>query len=159
MGPAEPCFQMPSFPLRLECISWQLVQHHLALGALRFEADALEHLRLLDPGDHESRFCIATGPEDLIAVLGVIHYRVSDDDLYFEYIRVREACRYRGIGRRMLTEVVTHPACIGLARIHFTSGSQGGDAMLRHLQWLRDKVPRLCGTSFAVVRSERGLGD
>lgn len=119
-------------------------------GALRFEDDALKHLRLLQPTDQESRFCIATRSDDLIEVLGVTRYRVTDNDLFFEYIRVREAYRWRGIGRKMLTEVVTHPSCIALPRIHFISVSAGGDALLRHLEWLRDNVQRLCGTPFAV---------
>lgn len=119
-------------------------------GAFRFEDDALEYLRLLDPADHESHVCIATGLEDLIEVLGMIHYRVTDDDLYFEYIGVRKACWYRDIGRRMVTEVVTHPACIALRRIHFTSCSEAGDALVRHLEWVRDHVPRLCGTPFVL---------
>lgn len=119
-------------------------------GALQFEDDVLKHIRLLQPTDYESRFCIATRPEDLIEVLGVTHYRVTDDDLFFEYIRVREAYRYRDIGRKMLTEVVTHPTCIGLPRIHFTPVSKGGEALLRHLEWLRDNVQRLCGKPFAL---------
>lgn len=146
----------PPFPIRLECVSWQLVQHHLRHGALRFEEDALKHLRLLQPTDHASRFCIATRPEDLIEVLGVTHYRVTDDDLFFEYIGVREAYRCRGIGRKMLTEVVTHPTCIGLPRIHFAAVSEGGDALIRHLEWLRDNVQRLCGTPFALDAKPMG---
>lgn len=145
------CSKPPPFPVRLECVSWQLVQHHIKHGALRFEDDALKYLRSLPPTDPASRFCIATQPEDLIEVLGVTHYRVTDDDLYFEYIRVRAGYRQRGIARKMLTEVVTHPACIALPRIHFSAVSQGGEALLRHLEWLRDKVQRPCGTHFALA--------
>lgn len=146
----------PSFPVRLECISWQLVQHHMRHGALRFEDDALKYIRLLQPTDYASYFCIATRLEDLIEVLGVTHYRVTDDDLFFEFIRVREAYRHRDIGRKMVTEVVTHPSCICLSRIHFTSVSEGGDALVHHLEWLRDNVQRLCGTPFALDET-RGL--
>lgn len=140
----------PPFPVRLECVSWQLVRHHLQQGALRFEDSALKHIRGLRADDFESRFCIATRLEDLIEVIGLIHYRLTFDDLYFEYIRVREAYRSRDIERRMLTEVVTHPACIGRRRLHFSAMAKGGDAWLRHLEWLRDNVQRLCGTSFVV---------
>lgn len=142
--------KLPPLPVRLECVSWQFVQHHMMYGALRFEDDALKHIRLLHPRDCESRFCIATGLEDLIEVLGMIHYRVTYDDLYFEYIRVREAYWCRGIGKKMITEVVTHPTCICLRRIHFTSISNAGDALVRHLEWLRGNVQHLCGTQFEL---------
>lgn len=148
-SPAKP----PPFPVRLECISWQLVQHHLLHGALRFEDDVLKHLRQLPPSDGESHVCIATQPDDLIEVLGVIHYRLTDADLFFEYIRVREAYRCRDIGRKMITEVVTHPACISLPRIHMVWIAEGGNALVRHLEWLRDNVPRLCGTPFELDAS------
>lgn len=145
----------PPFPVRLECVSWQLVQHHMKHGALRFEDDALKYLSSLPPIDDASRFCIATQLEDLIEVVGVIHYRVTDADLFFESIRVRETHRRRGIAHKMLTEVVNHPACSALPRIHFTSPSQEGNALLRHLEWLRDSAQRPCGTPFVLETKAR----
>lgn len=139
-----------TLPVSLECVSWQLVQHHLAHGALRFEAAALSHIRWLSPADAESHFCLATLADDPIEVIGMLHYRVTYDDLYFEYIHVREACRRHGIGRQMITDVVMHPTCIGISRIHWTAGTDGGDALIRHLEWLRDNVRRLCGTPFQL---------
>lgn len=142
--------KLPSLPVRLECVSWQFVQHHLTHGALRIEAAALSHIRWLSPADAESHFCLATLADEPIEVIGVIHYRVTYDDLYFEYIRVREAYRHHGIGRQMITDVVMHPTCIGISRIHWTAGTDGGDALIRHLEWLRDNVRRLCGTPFKL---------
>lgn len=145
----------PPLAVRLECVSWQLVQHHLRHGALRFENDALQHIRLLHPKDRESHFCLATRPDDLIEVVGMIHYRVICDDLHFEHIRVRKSYRQREIGRRMITEVVTHPVCIGIRRIHWRAGAKGCEALTHHLERLRDPVQGLSGTTFElkVVRT------
>lgn len=117
---------------------------------MRFEDEAREYLSTLQPTDHPSHFCIATRPEDFIEVIGLIHYRVTDADLFFEYIRVRESCRQRGIARKMLTEVVNHPACLGIPRLHFSPESKQGNALLRHLEGLRDSVERPCGTPFVL---------
>jgi ribosomal protein S18 acetylase RimI-like enzyme len=127
------------------------VQHHLRHGALRFEDDAFQHIRSLHPKDRESHFCLATRPDDLIEVVGMIHYRVTCDDLYFEYIRVRKAYRLRDVARRMITEVVTHPACIGLRRIHWAAGEKGSAALIQHLERLRSHVQGLSGTTFELT--------
>jgi GNAT superfamily N-acetyltransferase len=147
ISPAEPA----RLPIHLECVSWHLVQHHLLHGALRLEPAAVRHIRLLRPTDDESHFCLATLADAPIAVLGLVHYRVTYDDLYFAYIRVREAYRHRGIGRRMLSEVVAHPTCIHLSRLHWAAGTNGGEALIRHLEWLRDNGRRLCGTPFQLI--------
>lgn len=142
--------KQPPLPIRLECVSWQLVQHHLRHGALRLENAALQHIGLLHPTDRASHFCLATRPDDLIEVVGIIHYRVTFDDLYFEYIRVRKPYRQRDVGRRMITEVVTHPACIGLRRIHWAAGAKGSEALIHHLECLRDHGQDLSGTTFEL---------
>lgn len=140
----------PPLAVHLECVSWRLVRHHIAHGALRFENEVARYLQQLAATDRESRFCLATGAEDPIEVIGVLHYRVADDDLYFDYIRVREAYWQRGIGRRMVTEVLTHPTCIRLSRVHWGVGAAGGEGLIRHLEWARENVRRLCGTPFQL---------
>lgn len=141
----------PPLAVHLECVSWRFVRHHVAHGALRFENEVVQYLQQLAAIDRESRFCLATTAEDPIEVVGVLHYRVADDDLYFDYIRVREAYWQRGVGRRMVTEVLTHPTCIRLSRVHWGVGPAGGEGLIRHLEWARENVRRLCGTPFQLV--------
>ncbi|HEX6735944.1 MAG TPA: GNAT family N-acetyltransferase [Azonexus sp.] len=143
-----------TLPIHLECVSWQLVQHHLLHGALRFEAVACDYLRSVPPADRSARFCLATRIDEPIEVLGLLQYRVGRDDLYFDYVRVRESCRQRGIGRHMVTEVVMHPTCLQLGRLHWMAGGNGCETLIRHLEHLRDHGRRLCGTSFRVLRGK-----
>jgi len=133
-----------------------LVQHHLRFKALRFDAEAQAYLNALQAADDESFFCLATNTDDAIEVIGMTHYRLTGDDLYFEHVAVREAFRQREVGRRMLTEVVSHPTCLRVGRIHWSCPAEDGSGLVRHLAWLRDHTPRLCGTSFALVVAPPG---
>ena len=139
--------------VHLECVSWQLVQHHRQHGALRFDTAASAYLATLAPDEPASHFCLATAVDDPIAVVGLLHYHLQPDDLHFLAILVRADCRRRGIARRMIDEVVTHPTCIHVARLHWPADSGPCGGLIRHLEWLRDNVRRLCGTSFRVLRA------
>lgn len=140
--------------VHLECVSWHLVQHHLGHGALRFEPAVLAHWRHLTLADDSRHCCLATLADNPIEVVGALLYRIADDDLYFDYIRVRRSCRRQGIGRRMLSAVVTHPTCIHLGRLHWLAEGSDCQGLIRHLEWLRDHGRRLCGTSFRLLRGK-----
>lgn len=142
-------------PVHLECVSWHLVQHHLGHGALRFEPEVLDHLRCLPATDASLHFCLATFADSPIDVVGMLQYRLAANDLHFEYIRVRESCRRHGIGRHLLTEVVTHPTCIHLARLHWMAETAGCEPLVQHLEWLRNNVRRRCGTRFRLIVHRR----
>lgn len=137
--------------IHLECVSWQLVQHHRQHGALRFDAAANAYLASLAASDPASHFCIATVADDPIAVVGLLHYRLAPDDLNLVRIMVRADSRRRAIGRRMITEVVSHPICIQLSRVHWPAVAGECAGLIRHLEWLRDNVRRLCGTPFELL--------
>jgi GNAT superfamily N-acetyltransferase len=147
----------PPLAIYLECVSWPLVKHHQRHGALRFDAAASAYLASLVASEPASHFCIATVADDPIAVAGLLHYRLAPDDLHFVHILVRDDCRRRGIGRRMIAEVVLHPTCIQLSRVHWPAVTGECAGLLHHLEWLRDNVRRLCGTPFELLidRPER----
>jgi hypothetical protein len=149
----------PPLALHLECVSWPLVQHHQQHGALRFDADASAYLASLAASEPASHFCIATMADDPIAVVGLLHYRLAPDDLHFVRILVQADCQLRAIGRRMITEVVSHPTCIQVSRIHWPAAEGECAGLISHLQWLRDNVRRLCGTPFVLLvgGSERSI--
>lgn len=142
--------------VQLECVSWLLVQHHREHGALRFTAAADAYLATVAPNDRMSRFCLATGRDDPIAVVGLLHYRQGADDLHFIRLIVNDECRGSDLGRRMITEVVTHPTCMHLSRIYWPVSAADSDDPVHHLERLRDFGQRLCGTTFKLLIGEPG---
>lgn len=135
--------------LTLECMSLQTVRHHLQHDALRMEPDFVCDTEWFQP--HPSiRACIATPASDPRTVVGMTIYRLEDEALHFASVRVSEAYRRQGVAKRLLAEVIKHPANMLVRRIIWPATSAGGEALIRHLRWLGSHADRICGTGFTV---------
>lgn len=138
-----------TFAITLECLSAPTVQHHLTHNALRFEQDFINDLGCYSD-EVSTKVCLATLASDPRVVVGMVIFRANEYSLYFGFIRVSRDFQRLGLAKRMVTYVIQYPLNMCIGRVWWTAGSDGGEALIRHLEWLQCNANRLCGTPFEL---------
>lgn len=138
-----------TFAITLECLSAPTVQHYLTHNALRFEQDFINDLGYFS-NEASTKVCLATLASDPRAVVGMVIFRTNEYSLHFGFIRVSDDFQGGGLAKRMVTYVILHPLNMCVSQVRWTAGSDGGEALIRHLERLQCNANRLCGTPFEL---------